>query len=215
MNLHPITAASFKIIDREIGPHSWTDREYAIVRRAIHSTADFEFNHLFRFSNGAIAAGIRAIQAGTPVVVDVRMVEAGVKNSLSRTRCPLYCAISHAPDKDLYPEASSPNPEGTGSIGLTRTAAGMRSLAICYPNSVFVVGNAPTALLELVRSIEAREIAPALIVGVPVGFISVEQAKAALADVQVPQIVVQGRKGGSPVAAAIVNALVELAQIRE
>ena len=80
---------------------------------------------------------------------------------------------------------------------------------------MFVIGNAPTALLELVRLVTAREIAPALIVGVPVGFIAVEQAKAALADVDVPQIVVQGRKGGSPVAAAIVNALVELAQTRE
>ncbi|MEL7083699.1 MAG: precorrin-8X methylmutase [Cyanobacteria bacterium P01_A01_bin.3] len=213
--MHPITAASFEAIDREIGPHSWTDWEYAIVRRAIHSTADFDFNHLIQFSHGAIAAGIRAIQARTPVVVDVRMVEAGVKTSLSRSCCPLYSAIAHAPNKDSYSEASRPNPEGTGSPGLTRTAAGMRSLAIRYPNSVFVVGNAPTALLELVRSIEAREIAPALIVGVPVGFISVEQAKAALSNVQVPQIVVQGRKGGSPVAAAIVNALVELAQTRE
>ena len=95
--MHPITAASFEAIDREIGPHSWTDREYAIVRRAIHSTADFELNHLFRFSHKAIAAGIHAIQAGTPVVVDVRMVEAGVRTSLSRSRCPLHCAIAHAP----------------------------------------------------------------------------------------------------------------------
>ena len=91
----------------------------------------------------------------------------------------------------------------------------MRSLADTYPNSMFVVGNAPTALLELVRLVKARKITPALIVGVPVGFISVEQAKAALAEVDVPQIVVQGRKGGSPIAAAIVNALVDLAQTRE
>ncbi|MEM9568299.1 MAG: precorrin-8X methylmutase [Cyanobacteria bacterium P01_E01_bin.34] len=213
--MHPITAASFEAIDREIGPHSWTEREYAIVRRAIHSTADFDFNHLFRFSNGAIAAGIRAIQTGTPVVVDVHMVEAGVKTSLSRSRCPLYCAIAHAPNTDSYNETSGSHPVSPSPLGLTRTAAGMRALAIRYPNSVFVVGNAPTALLELVRSSEAQEIAPALIVGVPVGFISVKQAKSALADVRIPQIVVQGRKGGSPVAAAIVNALVELAQTRE
>lgn len=208
--MHPITAASFAAIDREIGPHSWSEQEYAIVRRAIHSTADFELKHLFQFSNDAILSGIRAIQAGTPVVVDVRMVEAGVTTALSRSQCQLHCAISHAPARSPAPNVSNAN-----STGLTRTAAGMRSLAVKYPNSVFVVGNAPTALLELVKLIDAQEIAPALIVGVPVGFISVEQAKAALADVHVPQIAVQGRKGGSPIAAAIVNALVELAHTRE
>ena len=199
--LHPITAASFETIDREIGPHSWPAPEYSIVRRAIHSTADFELNHLFRFSDGAIAAGMHALQAGMPVIVDVRMVEAGVRTSLARSSSSLHCAIANAP-------SSAPT-------GRTRTAIGMQKLALAYPQSIFVVGNAPTALLELVDLVKAKTISPHLIVGVPVGFIAVEQAKAALAEVDVPQIVVEGRKGGSPIAAAIVNALVELARIGE
>lgn len=201
MSLHPITAASFAIVDREVGPHSWSAQEYAIVRRAIHSTADFDLNQLFRFSKGAITSGVNALQARAPVVVDVGMVAAGVRGAVERCQCQLHCAIAASPE--IAPE------------NMTRTEAGMRAVAIAHPRGIFVVGNAPTALLALVELVEARAISPALIVGVPVGFVAVEQAKQALADVDVPQIVVQGRKGGSPVAAAIVNALVALALTSE
>ena len=197
MSLHPITAASFAIVDREIGPHTWSAREYSIVRRAIHSTADFDLNQLFRFSKGAISAGVNALQAHVPVVVDVNMVAAGVRGAVGRCQCQLHCAIAAAPK--IAPE------------GMTRSEAGMRTVAISHPDSIFVVGNAPTALHALVELVEDGAISPALIIGVPVGFVAVEQAKQALGDVDVPQIVVRGRKGGSPVAAAIVNALVELA----
>ena len=190
---HPITAESFAIIDREIGDHPWNPAEYAIVRRAIHSTADFELNHLFQFSSGAIAAGIRALQTGVPVIVDVRMVRMGVESSLRQTRSPLYCALDF---------------EGDGS---TRTAAGMITVAQQHPDGMFVIGNAPTALLALVDLMQTGAIAPALVIGVPVGFVAVEPSKQALQALDVPQIIVTGRKGGSPVAAAIVNALVELA----
>ena len=201
MNLHPITAASFKIIDREIGPHPWSPPEYAIVRRAIHSTADFELNHRFRFGPGAISAGIAAIKECVPVIVDVRMVAAGVSSAIARCGSPLHCAIATAPP--------------TPPEGMTRTAAGMRSLAIAHPRSMFVVGNAPTALLELVTLVKEHRIDPALIVGVPVGFVAVEESKAALAQLDRPHIVVEGRKGGSSIAAAIVNALVNLASTGE
>ncbi|WP_017326953.1 precorrin-8X methylmutase [Synechococcus sp. PCC 7336] len=193
--MHPIAAASFEIVDREIGSHSLLPAEYAIVRRAIHATADFELKHLFRFSPGAIAAGVAAIRAGLPAIVDVRMVAVAVAGALQQ--CPLHCAIEHVPD--VVPQEQ------------TRTEAGMRALAIAYPRAIFVVGNAPTALLALVELVQQEVIAPALIVGVPVGFVAVERSKAALAQLDVPHILVEGRKGGSPVAAATVNALVNLA----
>jgi precorrin-8X/cobalt-precorrin-8 methylmutase len=193
MPLHPITAQSFAIIDQEIGPHGWAADEYALVRRAIHATADFDLSHRFSFSPGAIAAGIQALRTGVPVLVDVRMVAMGVASALAVTSSPLYCALDF---------------EGDGS---TRTAAGMAAAARQYPDSIMVVGNAPTALLALVDLVRADQIRPALVIGVPVGFVAVEEAKRALGQVAVPQIQVRGRKGGSPVAAALVNALVELA----
>ncbi|WP_071515249.1 precorrin-8X methylmutase [Geitlerinema sp. PCC 9228] len=194
MQLHPIAAESFAIIDREIGEHNFTPQEYAIVRRAIHSTADFDLKHLFCFENQAIATGIRAIQANTPVITDVRMVGVGIHRTLSQAgkSAPL-CALD-------YPG------EGT-----TRTAAGITHLLEMYPNGIFAIGNAPTALLAIVDAIERKMAAPALVIGVPVGFVAVEAAKEALAHTQVPQIRVTGRKGGSAIAAAIVNALVFLA----
>jgi precorrin-8X/cobalt-precorrin-8 methylmutase len=194
MALHPITAQSFAIIDQEVGEHSWNAQEYAIVRRAIHSTADFELRDLFVFHPGAIAAGISALKRATPVLVDVRMVQMGITSTLTQIpNLTSYCALDY---------------EGEG---VTRTAAGLSTLAQTYPQGIFVIGNAPTALLALVELIRAGVVQPALVVGVPVGFVAVEEAKAALAEVDVPQIQVRGRKGGSPIAAAIVNALVQLA----
>lgn len=194
MQLHPIAAESFAIIDQEIGEHSFTSAEYAIVRRAIHATADFDLKHLFRFENQAIASGIRAIQENTTIVTDVRMVSVGIGSTLSRAGKPEpQCALD-------YPG------EGT-----TRTAAGMSRLLETYPQGIFVIGNAPTALLAVVDAIERNMASPALVIGVPVGFVAVKEAKEALAHTQVPQIRVIDRKGGSAIASAIINALVFLA----
>ena len=194
MKIHPITAESFAIIDGEIGQHHWSPEEYAIVRRAIHATADFEFNHLLQFSPHAIAAGIQAIQRNAPVIVDVRMVAVAVRSTLKQAGLadPL-CALDY---------------EGSGS---TRTAAGMKAVARQHPEAVIVVGNAPTALLALVELIQQELIQPSCVIGVPVGFVAVEAAKIALSKLPTNQILVRGRKGGSPVAAAILNALVHLA----
>ena len=195
--LHPITAASFEAIDREIGAHEFPAAEYAIVRRAIHSSADFELKDLFRFGDGSIQSGLAALRDGCPVIVDVRMVAVAVERQLQQIGCPLHCAIASAPCE--------------APVGQTRTEAGMRTLALAHPNSIFVVGNAPTSLLALAQLCDRGEISPALVVGVPVGFVAVERSKEALAALDVPQIRVTGRKGGSPIAAAIVNALVNLA----
>lgn len=199
MNLptHPIMEKSFAVIDREIGGHNFDPAEYAIVRRVIHSTADFEFKHLVKFSPYAIASGISALLNGTPIVTDVGMVKQGVKGLLERTfNNQLISAVEQV-------EEALP--------GKTRTETGLLK---CYresPNAIFAVGNAPTALLALCQEIRNAEVKPALIIGAPVGFISVVESKTALAQTSVNQIRIEGRKGGSSVAAAILNALITLA----
>lgn len=194
---HPILLQSFAAIDREIGPHSFSPEEYAILRRVIHSTADFEFKELIRFSEGAIAAGLTALQQRVPIIVDVTMVRQGITSLVERTfRNPILTAIDHASQADP---------------GKTRTETGLLRCWEQCPEGIYVIGNAPTALLALCDRLNAPSPAPALVIGVPVGFISVLESKQALQQCPVPQIWTAGRKGGSPVAAAILNALILLA----
>lgn len=204
MSDHPIAIASFAQIDAEIGPHSWNEAEYAIVRRAIHSTADFELAQQFVFSPGAIAAGITALQSQTLLIVDVHMVAVGIQPGLRRE-----VAIAQAPSpvSALTLETTASGTTATQ----TRTAAGMQALLRRYPEAVVVVGNAPTALLAVVEAIQQGWARPPLVIGVPVGFVAVSESKVALTQAGVPYITIRGRKGGSAVAAAIVNALWRLA----
>lgn len=204
MNRHPITEASFAIIDREIGTHPWPAAEYAIVQRAIHATADFELRDLFYFSEEVIDIATSALNAKIPVVVDVSMVAVAVATRLANAQIPLHCGIDRAPTTDTYVDSQ-----------ITRTAAGMKTQALHLPQAIFVVGNAPSALICLVELMQQDRIQPTAIIGVPVGFVGVEEAKARLSQTHVPQIQVRGRKGGSPVAAAIVNALVEMSQSKK
>jgi precorrin-8X/cobalt-precorrin-8 methylmutase len=191
---------SFAVIDREIGEHSFTQAEYEIVRRVIHSTADFEFQHLIQFSPGAIAQAIIALQAGIPIVTDVSMVKQGIASMVAQTfNNPVISAVHQV-------ESALP--------GKTRTETGILECLDRYPEAIYAIGNAPTALLALCDRLPAS-IQPALVIGAPVGFISVVESKATLAATPVPQIRVEGRKGGSPVAAAIVNALLVLAWERQ
>jgi precorrin-8X/cobalt-precorrin-8 methylmutase len=192
-----ITQKSFEIIDREIGEHQFTNSEYAIVRRAIHATADFELAQLICFSPGAIEQGITSIANRKPIITDVGMVKQGIAGMIAKTfQNPLICAIEHA---------STPLP------GKTRTETGLLKVAEEFPDGIFVIGNAPTALLSLCSQVSQGLVKPSLIIGVPVGFVSVVESKKVLAQTPVPQIRIEGRKGGSPVAAAILNALMVLA----
>jgi len=194
---HPIVLESFAIIDREMGAHSFSAAEYAIVRRIIHSTADFDFRELVRFSEGAIAGAIAALQQGCPIITDVGMVRQGIATMVAKTfNNPVWVAVEQG---------------GEVPTGKTRTEVGMERCWEAVPEGIFVVGNAPTALLALCHACREAEQKPALVIGAPVGFVAVEAAKAMLASTPVPQIRVEGRKGGSPVAAAIVNALLVLA----
>lgn len=193
--MHPIMEQSFAVIDREIGVHSFKPAEYAIVRRVIHSTADFEFKELLHFGSGAIDQAIAALRNQTPIVTDVSMVKQGITNLVAQTfNNPVISAVEQA-EMALH--------------GKTRTETGMLTCLEKYPKAIYVIGNAPTALLAICSRVGF--IQPALVIGAPVGFISVVESKAALAQTNLPQIRVEGRKGGSPVAAAILNALLVLA----
>lgn len=215
---HPITQKSFAIIDREIGAHAFSPDEYAVVRRVIHSTADFEFKSLVSFSPNVIEQAIQALRKRTPIITDVSMVRQGIQTLVRQTfNNPIIVAVEQVQD---------PLP------GKTRTESGLLKCLTQYPTGIFVIGNAPTALLALCKASEVQsrdtqesmpQIAsspshapssiteqhprPSLVIGAPVGFVAVEESKAALAQTALPQICVRGRKGGSPVAAAILNAL--------
>ena len=194
--IHPIMQQSFAVIDREIGEHSFSPEEYAIVRRVIHSTADFEFKQLIRFSPDAISTAMHALRQQVPIVTDVSMVKQGIATVVQQT---FGNSVISAVE-----QASEAQP------GKTRTETGLLTCWETFPQAIFAIGNAPTALLALCDQLPAP-IQPTLVIGAPVGFISVVESKAVLAQTAVPQIRIEGRKGGSPVAAAIVNALLMLA----
>lgn len=195
--IHPIMEQSFAVIDREIGEHNFSAAEYAIVRRVIHSTADFEFKQLIRFSPEAIEAGIAALRRRVPIVTDVGMVKQGVAGLVASTfGNQLISAVEQTP---------------VALPGKTRTETGLMLCVQKFPAAIFVIGNAPTALLALCNELSTAPVSSPLVIGVPVGFISVLESKAALAKTPVNQIRVEDRKGGSSVAAAILNALIMLA----
>lgn len=197
LKVHPILEQSFAIIDREIGEHNFSPAEYAIVRRVIHSTADFEFAQLIKFSPGAIEGAIAALQRQIPIITDVGMVKQGVASLVNQSFAnPLIAAVEQAP---------------IALPGKTRTETGLLQCWREFPEAIFVIGNAPTALLALCAELKSSQVQPALVIGAPVGFISVLESKEVLAHTPVPQIRVEGRKGGSPAAAAILNALIVLA----
>ena len=194
--IHPIMVQSFAAIDGEIGSHNFNPLEYAIIRRVIHSTADFEFKELIYFSTDAIASGVAALRRGVPIVTDVSMVKQGITNLVAQTfNNQIISAVERV---------------SVALPGKTRTETGLIECWREFPEAIYVIGNAPTALLALCNELNTS-INPALVIGAPVGFISVVESKAALANTPVNQIRIDGRKGGSPVAAAIVNALIVIA----
>lgn len=195
---HPILQQSFTIIDQEIGEHSFTADQYAIVQRVIHATADFEFKDLIHFSPSAISVAIAALRAGVPIITDVTMVKQGILSQVQQTfGNPLISAVEEA-------QIALP--------GKTRTETGLLRCVTKFPEAIYVIGNAPTALLALCESIATvATVQPACVIAAPVGFVAVVESKTALARLDIPQIRIDGRKGGSPAAAAMVNALLSLA----
>jgi precorrin-8X/cobalt-precorrin-8 methylmutase len=203
-----IEAASFRIIDAEVGGHSWSPREWPIVRRVIHTSADFEYARDMVFSAGAVAGGVAALRAGRGVVTDTTMALAGMaKPRLARFNIAASCFVA---DPGVARSAKEQ--------GVTRSILAMRKGVADPGNGIFVIGNAPTALFELIRLIREEGARPDLIVGLPVGFVGAAESKEALLALgeerpDIPFITNRGRKGGSNVAAAVVNALLLLAEV--
>jgi precorrin-8X/cobalt-precorrin-8 methylmutase len=169
----------------------------------IHTSADFDYTRSMIFSDGVIGAAIAALRSGVGIVTDTNMALSGIsKARLLPFGCRTTC---HVADHDVAVIAQR--------AGITRSIAAMRKAVSTTANRIFVIGNAPTALFELLRLIDDGQVAPALIVGLPVGFVGAEESKKALASVprDVPFITSIGRKGGSNVAAAVVNALAIMA----
>jgi len=201
-----IEAESFRIIEREFAGETgcsvadYSLEEFAVMRRVIHATGDFGFAANLRFHKQAIAAGLAAIRAGKNVLTDVNMAAAGISRSfLGKFGGQVICRVGE-------PEVAA----SAGRLGLTRSET---ALALAADDNVGIVaiGNAPTALLAVMELIAAGKIRPDLVVGVPVGFVNAAESKELLSQKDYPFITALGRKGGSPVAVAIVNALLRLA----
>ncbi|HRF90713.1 MAG TPA: precorrin-8X methylmutase [Desulfobacter postgatei] len=202
MKPHEIEAKSFAIIDAEAGPHNFAPDEWKIVRRMIHTTADFEYMQMVRISNNAVAAGIKAIRNGCTVITDTNMAKTGIRKDLLAgfgSRCECLMA-----DPRVAEQATE--------RGVTRARVAVEKAAQIMENGIYVVGNAPTALLHLLDMINNKAANPALVVGLPVGFVNAAESKAALVETKIPYISNVGRKGGSNVAASVINALVLIAK---
>jgi precorrin-8X/cobalt-precorrin-8 methylmutase len=200
-----IEAESFRIIDAEAGEHAWSLAEWPVVRRVVHTSADFDYVRTMVFSKGAVERGIDAIRRGRGIVTDTNMALAGIsKPRLARFGCQLSCFVA---DQHVA--------EAAKEQGITRSILAMRKGAADHGNGIFVIGNAPTALFELLRLIREEGARPDLIVGLPVGFVGAAESKEELLRVApeygIPFITNRGRKGGSNVAAAVVNALLIMA----
>lgn len=175
--------------------------EVEVVKRVVHTTADFGLVDLMAFTNGAVTEGVKAIKGGRDVITDVKMVVAGINaRSLEKFGGRVHCHISDEEVKAL-----------AGREGITRARAAFRLHKAELEGKIVAIGNAPTALFELCDAIR-HGLKPALVVGVPVGFVGAKESKEELLKLPVSSIVVRGNRGGSTIAVAIVNALIKLAE---
>jgi precorrin-8X/cobalt-precorrin-8 methylmutase len=194
---------SFRIIDDEMGEHSFPAEQWQVMRRVIHTTGDFDFAQRIRVSQSAVVSGVGALRTGACIYADTRMIRAG----LAPWR------LAWFGNEVITPVENQESQEYAAREGVTRTLAAFRNCGASLDGSIIAIGNAPTALLEVVRLISVEGVRPALVIGVPVGFVQAEESKDALWRLQdTPVITVLGRKGGSSIAVAIVHALLELAK---
>ncbi len=195
-----IEAKSFEIITQELGEHAdqpLVPGTEAIVKRCIHTSADFDYAKNLCFSEGVVEQALEAIRGGASIVTDTQMAKAGInKKSLGAYGGQVYCFMS---DEDVAAAAKEK--------GCTRAAASMEKAAAMGEDLIFAIGNAPTALVRLYELVREGKIHPRLIIGVPVGFVNVVASKELIMELDVPYIVARGRKGGSNIAACICNAL--------
>jgi len=193
---------SMEIIENEIGSHPYSKDEWPIVRRVIHSTADFDFarQNMIVFHKSAISSGINALKNGCNIIVDVNGVIGGLnKENLMEYGNKAICNIS---EPKIVEEAKK--------LNKTRAQTSMRMAASEMNGGVVAIGNAPTALVEVIQMIRENVTLPALVIGIPVGFVCAVESKEELQTINIPYITNKGRKGGSPCASAVVNALFKL-----
>ncbi len=192
-----IETRSFEIIKELLGDRRLDPQNELVIKRVIHTTADFDYADNLVFSPDAVAQGITVLRAGCHIVTDTSMAMAGInKTVLGRLGGQVHCFIA---DPDVAQEAKE--------RGVTRSTVSMERAARLEQPCIFAIGNAPTALIALHELMAAGKVKPALIIGVPVGFVNVVESKELILGDDVPFIVARGRKGGSNVAAAICNAL--------
>ncbi len=191
-----IEKRSLEIIESELSVDI-PQENLAVVKRVIHTTADFDYAVNLTFSDGAVEKALEALRSGCDIVTDTQMAKSGInKAAAEKLGINIYCFMS---DPDVAAEAKE--------RGCTRAKVSMEKAARVAGSGIFAIGNAPTALIMLREMIEEGTISPRLVVGVPVGFVNVVESKEEIMQTGVPYIVARGRKGGSTVAAAIINAL--------
>lgn len=192
-----IEKRSFEIITELLGDRKLEPENELVIKRVIHTTADFDYADNLAFSPGAVAMGIEALKNGCHIVTDTTMALSGInKTILGKLGGQVHCYIA---DPDVAEEAKA--------RGITRSTVSMEKAAKLDKPCIFAIGNAPTALIAIHDLMEAGKLNPALIIGVPVGFVNVVESKELIMSDDVPYIVGKGRKGGSNVAAAICNAM--------
>lgn len=192
-----IEKRSFEIITEELGARVIAPENEAVVKRVIHTSADFDYYDNMCFSENAVQIAIDALKGGAAIITDTKMAQAGInKTALAKLGGQALCFMS---DDDVA-QAAQQN-------GTTRAVASMNKAAALGVDAIFAIGNAPTALLELCELIKSGKLMPKLVIGVPVGFVNVVESKEAIMQMGVPFIVARGRKGGSNIAAAICNAI--------
>ena len=198
-----IERESLRIIDEEVPePRPFAGDEWAVARRLVHTTADFELLRHLRFTPDAVPAGVAVLRRGGEIFTDTAMAAAGIPE---RRLTPLGCRVTCLLNLPGVAEAARER-------GITRSLAAVESAGARLHGAVVAIGNAPTALLGLLRLLEKdASLRPALVIGMPVGFVNALEAKELLLNYDIPSISIEGRKGGSPLAAATVNALAELA----
>jgi len=191
-----IEKKSFEIIGSEMGQHSFTDRELSIIKRVIHTTADFEYKDLIYIREGAIEVALQLLKKGITIYTDTNMALSGInKKALKDLNCKVMCYVDNAEVASIAKER-----------GITRSMAAVEK-AVADGVEFFVFGNAPTALYRLKELIEEGKSNASFVIGAPIGFVGAAESKVELEKLTIPVITVRGRKGGSSVAAAIVNAL--------
>lgn len=191
-----IEERSFEIIGEEMGTHNFSDRELKIVKRVIHTTADFQYKDLIYIREGAIDSALEILKKGTTIYTDTNMAASGINRAaLSKLNSKVECFVAREDVAQIAKDR-----------GITRSMAAVEKAA-AEGVEFFVFGNAPTALFKLIELTKQGKANPKFIIGAPVGFVGAAESKEEIEKLDVPMITIRGRKGGSGIAACIVNAL--------